>query len=92
MRKLLVVVSFGLALGGLFQNAHESAYAQSAPPLCGAGTWAVRSSRSATGWTCSNQTPSDTPASDSSSSTSRHHRGSNSGFGSGGGYGAGGSQ
>ncbi len=90
MRKSLIFASFGLALGGVFQSAHESAYAQSAPPLCGAGTWAVRSSRSATGWVCSNQTPSDTPSSDSSSSTSRHHRGSNGGFGNG--YGAGGSQ
>jgi hypothetical protein len=86
MRKSLIFASLCLTLGGVL----ESARAQSAPPLCGAGTWAVRSSRSATGWACSNQTPSDTPASDSSSSTSRHHRGSNGGFGNG--YGAGGSQ
>ncbi len=88
MRKSLIFASVILALGGLFQSAH----AQSAPPLCNAGTWAVRSSRSATGWVCSNQTPSDTPAINSNSSTGRHHRGGSGGFGSGGGYGAGGSQ
>lgn len=89
MRKSLIFLSLCLCASFI-----ESAHAQSAPPVCDAGTWAVRSSRSATGWVCSNQTPSDTPASDSSSDTGRHHRGGG-GFGSGGsygGYGAGGSQ
>jgi hypothetical protein len=73
MRKSLIFASLCLCASGLI----ESARAQSAPPVCGAGTWAVRSSRSATGWVCSNQTPSDTPASDSGSTTGRHHRGGN---------------
>ncbi len=82
MRKSLILAS--LCLCGMI----ESAQAQSAPPVCDAGTWAVRSSRSATGWVCSNQTPSDTPASDSSSSTGHHHRGGSGGYGSGYGTGA----
>ena len=86
MRKSQIFAGFCLCLAGVIQSAR----AQSAPPLCGAGTWAVRSSRSATGWACSNQTPSDTPASNSSSSTGHHHRGSGGGgFGSSGGYGGG---
>jgi hypothetical protein len=79
MRKSLIFASLCLCASGLI----ESARAQSAPPVCGAGTWAVRSSRSATGWICSNQTPSDTPASDSSSTTGRHHRGGSGSYGNG---------
>jgi hypothetical protein len=80
MRTSLIVASFCLCVGGLI----ESAQAQSAPPVCGTGTWAVRSSRSTTGWVCSNQTPSDTPSSDSSSSTGHHrHGGGSGGYGSG---------
>jgi hypothetical protein len=84
MRKSLIFASLCLCASGLIESAH----AQSAPPVCDAGTWAVRSSRSASGWVCSNQTPSDTPSSDSSSGTGHHHRGGGSGgYGSGGGYG-----
>lgn len=47
-----------------------------APPLCAQGTWAVRSPRSASGWVCSNQTPSDDSSADSGSQAgSRRHAG-----------------
>ena len=84
MRKSLILAGLCLCASGLIESAH----AQSAPPVCDAGTWAVRSSRSATGWVCSNQTPSDTPSSDSSSTTGRHHRGGNGGGSYGGGNGS----
>jgi hypothetical protein len=79
MRKSFIFASLCLCASGVI----EGAGAQSAPPVCDAGTWAVRSSRSATGWICSNQTPSDTPASDSNSSTGHHHRGSGAAYGNG---------
>jgi hypothetical protein len=83
MRKSLIVAGLGLFASSFI----ASVQAQSAPPVCDAGTWAVRSSRSASGWVCSNQTPSDTPSSDSGSSTGRHHHGGSGGYNSGSSYG-----
>jgi hypothetical protein len=44
-----------------------------APPLCPEGQWPIHSSRSASGWDCTNQTTSGDQSSDSGSSQGRHH-------------------
>jgi hypothetical protein len=70
-----VLVIFS-ALGAIAQT--------TAPPLCAEGTWPVRSSHSASGWECTNQTTTGDQSSDSGSTSGGRHRGSGGGgFGSG---------
>ncbi len=56
MNKL--VLGIVLAALALDLCAASLALAQSSPPLCPAGSWAVRAK---SGWTCSKSEPSDTP-------------------------------